>query len=94
MFFYFILFPLSSKKLPENFNFLLFWHFHGWSNKKNNFLWTKKMQGVQEDDLENVWNVGEDALENAWKVEIWNGNDNQTHCIFLTGQMYPRQITH
>ena len=38
------------------------------------------MQGVQEDVLENVWNIGGDTLENAWKVEIWNGNDNQTHC--------------
>ena len=40
------------------------------------------MQGVQEDALENVWNVGGDGSENAWKVEIWNGNDNQTHYYF------------
>ena len=52
------------------------------------------MQGVQEDALENVWNVGGDALENAWKVEIWNGNDNQTHYTSLTHQMNPRQMTH
>ena len=54
----------------------------------------RKIQGVQEDFLENVWNVGGDASENAWKVEIWNGNDNQTHCTSLTSQMYPRQMTH
>ena len=92
---YFILFyfiPIVLKKYPGKFNFLFFGHFHGWSNKENNFLWTRKMQGVQEDALENVWNVGGDASENAWKIEIWNGNDNQT-CTSLTGQMHPRQMT-
>ena len=91
--FYFILFPLSSKNILENLIFF-FGHFHRRSNKENNFLWTRKMQGVQEDALENVWNVRGDALENDWKVEIWNGNDNQTHCTYLTRQMHPRQMTY